>query len=124
MMIRRRAHSASLPLLATALFCLGCGDKADPVGEPGDGLPDLVSYTQHIKPLLDTNCIQCHAISRQGADRNGAPVGVNFDTYANARSSADRADARIQAGTMPPTGGLTTYDRSVFHKWVEQGTPE
>ena len=124
MMITRRVLSAVFPLLATALLCLACEDKTDPIGDPSDGLPDAVTYTQHVKPLLDAHCIQCHATSRQGADRNGAPTGVNCDTYAVAQASADRGNARIQAGTMPPSGGLSQYDRSLFAKWVEQGTQE
>jgi uncharacterized membrane protein len=124
MMTTRRTLSAVLPLLAAALFCLGCDDKADPVGDQSDGLPDVVTYTQHVKPLLDASCIQCHATFRQGADRNGAPTGINFDTYSVARASADGGSMSIQAGTMPPAGGLSQYDRSLFAKWVEQGTQE
>lgn len=123
-MTTRRGKGSLFLLLVAGLICLGCDDKADPVGEPDDGLPDMVTYTTHIKPLMDTHCIQCHATFHQGADRNGAPVGVNFDTYADARSSADRGDARIQAGTMPPAAGLSAYDRSLFRRWVQQGAPE
>lgn len=100
---------------------LSCGTKNDPVESlPQDGLPDTVTYTQHIRPLLETNCTGCHASTLQGANRNGAPTGVDFDTYANAAQSAERGNVRIQAGSMPPTGGIDSYDRALFQKWIDQ----
>ncbi len=117
-----RRHRFVVALACLAL-CLACGDKVDPLGEPGDDLPDVVTFTIHIKPLLDTRCVQCHASFRQGPDRNGAPPGVDYDTYALAVASAQRGNARIQDGTMPP-GGLPTYERRLFAKWVSLGMPE
>lgn len=111
-------------VLTCALGGLACEDKVDPIGETGGGLPDQVTYNQHIKPLLDSHCVQCHATFRQGADRQGAPLGVDYDTYVAARASATRGNAAIQAGTMPPGDRLLQYDRSLFAKWVAQGTPE
>jgi uncharacterized membrane protein len=109
--------------LVTLLIC--CGTKSDPVGgSPADGLPDTVTYTQHIRPLLEANCTGCHASTLQGANRNGAPTGVDFDTYANAVQSAERGNARIQAGSMPPSGGLSPDDKVLFQEWVDQGLSE
>ena len=109
--------------LVALLLC--CGTKNDPVGgSTADNLPDTVTYAEHIRPLLETTCTGCHASAREGADRNGAPTGVDFDTYANIALWAERANARIQAGSMPPSGGLDSDDRALFQKWVDQGLPE
>ncbi|HEY3486665.1 MAG TPA: hypothetical protein VGL10_01235, partial [Gammaproteobacteria bacterium] len=52
-------------------------------------------------------CISCH----DGSGAGGAPVGVNFTTYALATTSDNesRAVVRLTAGSMPPVGfpGLT-----------------
>jgi uncharacterized membrane protein len=108
-----------------ALCLVACKEKRDPFTDGGQQqLPDTVSYTDHIQPLLEGHCTGCHASYRQGADRNGAPVGIDLDTYSDAVASAERANARIQAGTMPPSGGLSDYERGLFQRWVDQGTQE
>jgi uncharacterized membrane protein len=101
-----------------------CGEKQDPFS--GDsGVNEDVTYTKEIKPILDTNCTGCHASDKQGADRNGAPVGINFDTYADAKANATRANSRIQAGTMPPGGSaLSVEDKAFFQTWLDKGLKE
>lgn len=106
---------------------IGCEDKLDPVdagGNQSDGLPDLVTYTEHVKSLLDMHCSICHSTQLTGADRFGAPPGVNTDTYTEAVASGQRSNIRIQAGTMPPAGALGLYDRQLFQKWIDQGMQE
>lgn len=109
------------------LFCfamlLGCdGDKQDPVFV-SDGDVGAVNFISDVQPILETNCLRCHSISKSGGERNGAPLTVNFDTYENVVNLADRANARIQSGTMPPGSGLPDTDRVVFSDWVTSGMP-
>lgn len=112
-------------LVAAAICAAACENKQDPFAEGGQQqLPDSVSYGQHVQPLLEAHCTDCHASYRQGADRNGAPVVLNLDTYADAVTWSEYANEQIQAGTMPPSGGLSDYQRALFQRWVEQGTPE
>lgn len=101
----------------------GCGEKQDPLG-PDAGIEGDVTYGVHIMPILDANCIRCHAADKQGAARNGATVGFDYDTYQDAVETADRANAQIQAGAMPVGGQLTDEDKGLFQAWVDQGTPE
>jgi hypothetical protein len=51
-------------------------------------------------------------------------VGINFNTYADAVSNASLASARVQAGIMPPTGGLPQSERDIIRQWLEQGLLE
>jgi len=105
------------------MIAFNCGDKADPfrsVDDPGF----KVTYTDQIKVILDNNCVLCHDSEKQGAERNGAPLDVNLDTYENAVAVAERANIQIQAGTMPPTGGLPTELRALFQQWIDQGLEE
>ena len=109
---------------AALLFQMGCGEKIDPVFgeyEPVDG---GVTYTEQIKPILDENCIRCHAEDKRGTDRNGAPTYINFDTYDEASASAVPGNATVQSGTMPPAGRLDRFDRGLFQQWVDEGAPE
>ena len=119
----------SVYLLAVCCVVLlsACEDKIDPIdpgGNGGDGLPDNVTYTQHVKPVLDQYCAFCHGTGVTGAARQGAPPGIDMDTYDTAVATSERSNVRIQAGTMPPAGPLTAYDRDLFQKWVDQGTQE
>ncbi len=103
----------------------GSGDKDDPgTDSDNDGTTESVSYISDIKTILDTNCILCHAESKTGSDRNGAPTTINLDTYENVISSATLANTRIQAGTMPPSGGLSETDKKTVQSWIDAGTPE
>ena len=105
------------------IVAFGCGDKADPiraVDDPGT----IITYTNQIKAILDNNCIRCHDSDKQGAERNGAPLDVNLDTYENAVAVAERANTQIQAGNMPPAGGLPNDLRDLFQQWVNQGLEE
>ena len=123
-----------IALIGLSLFLVvtGCGDKIDPLTvfeEPpddGNGETEVpVTYTTDIKAILDANCLGCHSITRGGPDRNGAPVGVDFDTFNDAVSLAERANLRIQSGTMPPDGvGLTNAASRLFQTWIEDGLLE
>ena len=107
------------------LIMLGCGEKADPVSEDGEKQQEHdITYTEHISPILEENCTSCHSTEKQGAERNGASLNVDFNTYEDSSKSASRANARIQAGTMPPSGALSEEDMNLFDQWVESGKPE
>jgi len=102
-----------------------CGEKIDPMSAVSDTGGGQITYTEHIKPILDMNCIRCHTAANQGGDRNGAPPDVNLDTYNSTVEVGLRANARIQAGTMPPgTGGIPSDERALFQGWIDQGMPE
>ena len=103
-----------------------CGEKLDPVPRAGVCAERAnVSYRAEIAPLLLTYCQPCHSAS--ALDRQGAPAAVNLDTYAEAAAKAAQANARIQAGSMPPADvqlPLSTDERCAFQAWVDHDTPE
>ena len=119
---------------ATVLLVWGlanCGTKQDPVqvGDGGeqvgaaDGGDKQATWTGSVKPLIDRSCANCHASTVQGGARNGAPTGVNLGTYDEVFKHRSRVNARIQAGTMPPSGGMDGKDRALIQSWVDQGAP-
>jgi uncharacterized membrane protein len=83
-----------------------------------------VTYESDIQLFLDRVCVRCHDSRKSLFERNGAPLGVDFDTYEGAVRNAVRANARIQEDTMPPGGGVVTdEERQEFQQWVDDGTP-
>ncbi len=117
-----------LCVLGMVGLCLcACGDKQNPVTRQDDSASTdqgSITYADPIKGLLDTRCTGCHASSRAGSDRHGAPLLINFDTYAEARRNAELANQEIQSGGMPPSGALPDAEKQTFQAWLDQGLKE
>lgn len=47
-------------------------------------------------------CVQCHSSNFAGVIRQGAPVGIDFNTYEAAVANAEAATRSVFAETMPP----------------------
>jgi hypothetical protein len=120
-------------LVFWVLWLGGCGEKYDqPILEPlltcASG--DSITYTNHIKTILDGRCISCHSTTLSGADRMGATESYDYDTFAAATASVggedvpQRANTRAQEGTMPPTGSLPSAELNCLQLWIDQGTQE
>ncbi len=72
------------------------------------------TYTNDIKAILDINCVSCH----------GGIVTPNLSTYANAFAKKDRIKAKVDSGTMPPSGSLNASDIATIDAWVAAGGPQ
>ena len=63
-----------------------------------------VTWDNFAKPFFTDWCTACHSTLQTGEDRRGAPVGVNFDTYAGVLSNPiDFTRARSLACGYPAT---------------------
>ena len=74
-------------------------DLLEPMPDPE---PDLVTYVDDVKVIIDNNCLSCHS----NPPVNGAPV--HLTTYENVKSAVENANliSRIsalagEAGAMP-----------------------
>lgn len=65
-------------------------------------------------------CNGCHASTWPEDKREGAPLGVDFDSYAGVIAWADRIEARSvpDDADMPPGGGPTAEERALLHEWL------
>jgi len=66
-------------------------------------------------------CANCHASTKLGADRQGAPPSVNFDSATAAGAYGEAAVSLVRAGVMPPpTSGLslTQAEKEQVYEWV------
>lgn len=112
-------------MLCCFILVLGCGEKEDPYQTPDNqDIIDLVTYEMDIAPLLEEHCLRCHSITRQGADRNGAPVNLNYDRFQDAVMWSGLMNQRVQSGTMPPDGALSDDERALFQEWIDDGLLE
>lgn len=115
-------------LTAFSLLLPGCG------GEDGEGTNDtseidcdsetVPSYTE--VRAFDV-CTNCHSSENEGAERNGAPPSLNFDSYEGAADAAPRIVNQVSMGSMPPASSgfsLMPEEKDELFMWAECGTPE
>lgn len=86
---------------------------------------EVVTPPQFADVALLDSCTGCHSSTLTDADRNGAPVDVNYDTYEDAVAGAEHGAEAVNAGIMPPGGGtLTEEDKQAFYAWALCGQPQ
>lgn len=132
-MILRMTFIFSLALAA------GCGapeDKGDeepeypPIDTAGRPCPptSIASWENTGAPFLYSNCTGCHSSELPDGQRQNAPVGIDFDGYANTRTWASRIFYRAgtDVGGMPPSVSLPVEvrpNRDDLADWLACGAP-
>ncbi len=93
-----------------------------------NSMPDTVTYTEHIAPILFKNCTVCHRPEGNGH--------FNLVTYSDARNYASGIAYAVRERIMPPwpadphysefVGQMVLSERDIklIEKWVKDGTPE
>lgn len=72
-----------------------------------------ITYTLIVKPIIDTNCTQCHST-------NGGQF-PNLDSYNALSANANAVLAEVQSRRMPKGGSLTTDEIAAIKCWVDNG---
>jgi uncharacterized membrane protein len=72
------------------------------------------------QPFMTQYCTGCHASTWPEERREGAPLGVDFDTYSGVLEWAERIDARSvpDDADMPPGGGPSAEERALLAEWL------
>jgi uncharacterized membrane protein len=114
-MIHPRPSRTVLPLLVLLVQLTSCASESVSC----DRDPPL-TYENFGEAFLTRNCTGCHSTLMTGDERNGAPVGCDFNTYAGVLDWADRIEARgvPDDGGMPPGGGVAEADRLKLQEWI------
>jgi len=128
-----------LLLVGLVYFAAGCGDKAtteDEVQLPVvDCAKETVPTYSEVR-LFKATCIKCHASTKMGDARKGmgaeaATAGIDFDTYAAAKTSAISAASELyedERGSMPPEDSklpaATAEEKRQVLVWAKCGMPE
>jgi hypothetical protein len=80
----------------------------------GLGLVEEVTYDD-IESILSSKCTSCHNSSVQQPD---------LSSYNKAKTYATDIKTSIENGSMPPTGGLTSSEKTKIKDWVSGGMLE
>lgn len=108
-----------------ALFLLLVGCDLLPFGGGGEDTgacsrePPL-TWANFGAGFTQKHCLACHSSLLPAELREGAPMGVDFDTYEAVIQWRDRIDARsVPAdGGMPPGGGPSEEERALLAEWL------
>jgi len=119
--------AAVLPLWIGGAAAMSCGgDKADSAAAtaPDCSRTPALNWDNFGKGHLDKHCNGCHSVLIPLSQRQEAPVGVDFNTYADAIEWHDRIIARstlkvLDEPTMPPGGGPSELEMGMALEWLD-----
>jgi len=89
-------------LLAGAIFLFSRNNKAD-----ADGLPEVVSFNFHVRPILSDRCFKCH-----GPDEKHREAGLRLDTQEGAMAAL--GEAKDHYAIVPGHPEQSTLVQRVF----------
>ena len=105
-------------LFIFGVFLSNCtSDSTDDLTLP---IPAAVTYTQNVKPILDTSCATsgCHNATSSAA-------GLVLETYVQAKDAFENRFAlgrmQSQGASMPPSGNLPDTTIEIMKDWRDQG---
>src|SRR5512143_1177587 len=117
--------------LSLVVVLAACGTDHRPPDEGSDNTASqsdaceqsYLRYDNFGEPFILNWCHGCHSSSLAAAQRQKAPMTVNFDTVDDVRNFADRIDtvATSSTPTMPPAGGPSSEERAMLREWIECG---
>lgn len=107
-----------LPALVLAsLFLVSCSSDSDddPVTPPPNNT--TLTYTNTVKSIIDSNCNSCHG----SPTSNNAPMSlITFSQVKEAVLNRNLI-GRIEDGTMPPNGTLSSTQIKAIKDWQTVG---
>ncbi|HHO53403.1 MAG TPA: hypothetical protein ENK18_21665 [Deltaproteobacteria bacterium] len=108
--------------LSVALL-IACSE-ADPDPDPTEPVCSD-TWDGWAEGFLRTWCTSCHSSGLALGQRYGAPLGLDFDTYAGTVEHADRivAAATGEDPRMPPVGLASPSERARLAAWIACGMP-
>jgi uncharacterized membrane protein len=104
----------------------GCGADTSHV-DPACTASAALTYTNFGKKFVDDYCASCHAGSVQGADRQGAPATVTFDSLAQIKAKSREVENDVVVLKVMPFGQFakrpSDAQREQFGQWLNCGAP-
>jgi len=99
------------------ILTVACGSRGDTGTCDRD--PPL-TYDNFGQAYLTKHCVGCHGTYLPEELREGAPIGIDLDTYDDALFWAERIQARATGSspTMPPGGGPSEEERAKLQEWL------
>lgn len=77
-------------------------------------MSDSLTYTKDTKPIFEQRCSQCH---------NSTWPDKNWMDYETAKKNKNAIKIKVKDQLMPPGNmtNMTTQERDIMIKWVDQG---
>lgn len=116
-----------------------CGDVS--LNGTGVSPPITVHFANDIQPIFTANCTSCHGVAGNGG--MDLRAGVSYANIVNVVSQGYAPAVRIKpydtgasvlygkitnsgqyGGGMPPTGPISTAQRTLIHDWIVEGAPD
>jgi uncharacterized membrane protein len=71
--------------------------------------------------FMEKHCTGCHSSLLRDDQRDGAPVGVDLDTWDDVVRWGPRIEARALSAEpdMPPGGGPSEEERRLLQEWLD-----
>ena len=101
--------------------------------QPGYAADEKVTYSEHVAPILQANCMSCHKPAGKNIGSLVAPMSLT--TYEETRPWARAIARKVKAREMPPwfaeapkgvfsnERGLTEKEIETIVAWVDAGAP-
>ncbi|MFN7146608.1 MAG: hypothetical protein ACK4YP_22735 [Myxococcota bacterium] len=102
------------------LLLLACAGAPADTAAAETGCVTSATWQNFGDGFFASYCRACHSATTP--ERYGAPVGIDFDTEEQVRvlESSVRHTV-LDAGTMPPGGGLLPDDLALLEAWLDCG---
>ncbi|MFO0905067.1 MAG: c-type cytochrome domain-containing protein [Pirellulales bacterium] len=114
-----------------AASCVGFAQETKPAG---DGAKDLVTYRDHVLPVLQRRCANCHNPDKATSDLNvlsyqtliaGGASGEAVSPGKPDQSLLYRLVAHLDEPSMPPRQPkIPDVEITTIKRWIELGAPE
>ncbi|MBD0832295.1 hypothetical protein [Aestuariibaculum sediminum] len=114
-----------LLLIITILFSYSCANDSEDDLIDTTPIPNLVTYNDDVKSIIDDNCISCHSATPTGG------ANISLITYAQVKSGVvnNNLIGKINgtaSGSQMPLGApkLPQNLIDLIEKWETDGFPE
>jgi uncharacterized membrane protein len=111
-------RNMKLVVVIAVISCAACGTGSASIDCSAATIPSFTKVTAFAQ------CTSCHSSTLSASARQGAPVGVDFDTYAAAVNNIDSGLREIEDGRMPPSNTLSTDELTQIETWASCGEPQ
>lgn len=107
--------------LIPVLFLTSCESRTYEEISDNTPIPDEVTYAKDIRPIVDANCMPCHAVGGSGA--------FPLTDYTLVKNNIDNILNRLQRPNgdpqkMPQGSSLSPSQINIFIKWKADGLTE
>ncbi len=103
-------------LLLVLLALAACGSDQDATCSKS-----YLTYDNFGQAYMESWCNGCHSATLPPDMRQGAPVGMYFDTLDEIHAQQDGIVTTNARATMPPSGGPTDAERAMLSEWLTCG---